>query len=461
MGVAEPHLDAYEGAVRTLLAAGKADAALEVAERARARLLLELMAERDMRSGANSPENQIRQQLREKFAARGDANGKDAAIIDRDIDALTNRLDAIQTSARATDVNAGVRYPASSNAATLQRSLVSGNRALLVYFWGERSVFGWWVTANSIHAARLGSVDSVGAFLDFMRGSLDSPSLDWKPVAVRAFQQLVAPLRPTLADEILVVGDGPLAATPVETFTPAAGAEPWGATSRFIYGPSASVLLALSRARPRTQWTKGILAVGDPTVSGQTTALYREASRDIDLAPLPAAAAEARNVAQLFGGDALVGSNATVQHWLALDPARYRYLHFATHAVLSDRRPEQTSLVMAGGRLDLNSIRHLRLSSELVTLSACETGLGQRLRGEGIIGLPHAFLAAGARGVVVSLWKVEDRTTADYMAEFYKELHSGKTPAGAMLAIRQSRIRSNGPFAHPSKWAPFVLIGGS
>jgi CHAT domain-containing protein len=115
---------------------------------------------------------------------------------------------------------------------------------------------------------------------------------------------------------------------------------------------------------------------------------------------------------------------------------------------------------MADGRLDLDAVRRLRLSSDLVTLSACETALGQRLRGEGIIGFPHAFLEAGARGVVMSLWRVSDRAASRYMEDFYRELRAGRAPADAMLAVRQQRIAAGGADAHPSQWAPFVLVGG-
>ena len=198
-----------------------------------------------------------------------------------------------------------------------------------------------------------------------------------------------------------------------------------------------------------------MLAVGNPEGS---TVVHGSVPRgsNATLPGLPASADEARQVAKLFGGDVLVGSDATVPRWLSLDPSRYRYLHFATHALVSDRHPQQTALVLAGGNLGLDAIRRLRLSSELVTLSACETGLGQRVRGEGLIGLPHAFLASGAQAVLVSLWRVEDRTAAKYMADFYREVKAGRSPADAMLALRQSRL--SGAMSHPSDWAPFILV---
>jgi CHAT domain-containing protein len=208
-----------------------------------------------------------------------------------------------------------------------------------------------------------------------------------------------------------------------------------------------------------------MLALGNPTAGSgnyRTTA-ERSASADEPPPPLPFAEPEARAIRDLFrdrGADLLVGKPATPARWLKLDPSRYRYLHFAAHARVSDRRPEDTHLVLSGGNLGLAAIRRLRLRADLVTLSACETALGRRVRGEGIIGLPHAFLAAGARGVLVTLWRIGDESAADYMRQFYRELHEGRSPAEALRVVRHKWMVGHGPSAHPSRWAPFVLVGG-
>jgi CHAT domain-containing protein len=158
--------------------------------------------------------------------------------------------------------------------------------------------------------------------------------------------------------------------------------------------------------------------------------------------------------------DLLIGRRATLDRWRDRSPGRYRYLHFAAHAVVDDRRPDRTRIVLAGTPLDLPSVRNLSLNAELVTLSACETGLGRRVRGEGIIGLPHAFLAAGARGVVVSLWRITDRSAADFMERFYRELQLGRPPAQALVNVRRSLVEDP-ELSHPSRWAAFVLVGGT
>jgi CHAT domain-containing protein len=208
-----------------------------------------------------------------------------------------------------------------------------------------------------------------------------------------------------------------------------------------------------------------MLAVGNPTRASRRMLAGNTFRRggETPPAPLPYAEQEARALGALFqagGADILIGRKASAARWLELNPARYRYLHFAAHAEVSDRRPEQTHLVLADRTLDLPAIRSLPLSAELVTLSACETALGRRVRGEGVIGLPHAFLAAGARGVLVTLWRIGDKSASNFMRGFYQELSSGHSPAEALRIIRHRWITAGGPSAHPSRWAPFVLVGG-
>jgi CHAT domain-containing protein len=117
------------------------------------------------------------------------------------------------------------------------------------------------------------------------------------------------------------------------------------------------------------------------------------------------------------------------------------------------------------GRLTMAEVlREWELNADLVTLSACETALGQRIRGEGFLGLAHAFFRAGARSVVVSLWQVDDRVTSALMRQFYAELAKGTPKSDALRAaklwLRDELSASDSKnTAAPFYWAPFVLIG--
>lgn len=149
----------------------------------------------------------------------------------------------------------------------------------------------------------------------------------------------------------------------------------------------------------------------------------------------------------------------------------YRYLLFATHGAIDLTRPADSGLVLSLvdqrgeprlGRLNLGDIFNLRLNSELVVLSACETGRGKEIRGEGIIGLTRGFMYAGAKRVVVSLWNVNDAKTADLMEDFHRQVIQDKIPPARALRMAQRHLwqTSQGTgFAHPRYWAAFTLQG--
>lgn len=465
MGIAEPRLSAFEGGIRTLIARGAAEDALLIAERARARLLLELLADR-AGGGTGTRLAELRERLREQNAARGSVgNPAIRASIDTAIQQLTDSISHLERERRTTERAGSARYPAPASLATVRSALMAPDRALLVYFWGDSAVYGWLMTHAGIRSVRLGATDSLVAVADFLRGAIETSasSADWRIPARRLHQAVIEPLGGIAASELFVIPDGALAYVPFEVLLPADGGTPLGATKRIIYGPSASVLSSLAMARPPGAWERTVLAVGNPISSGDHHDDSLRTAGDGPLANLPFAEEEARAVGALFrpkGADVLTGRRATLERWRQLNPRRYRYLHFAAHARANDQRPAETHLTLADSRLDLRTIRGLDLTAELVTLSACETALGPRVRGEGIVGLPHAFLAAGARGTIVTLWRIADRSAADFMRDYYRALAAGRSPSAALLAVRQTWLSDSSRVTHPAHWAPFVLVGG-
>jgi CHAT domain-containing protein len=141
------------------------------------------------------------------------------------------------------------------------------------------------------------------------------------------------------------------------------------------------------------------------------------------------------------------------------------YLHFATHALLDGRAPLDSALVLAPGDGEDGLLRarevieQLRVESDLVVLSACDTGLGAELAGEGVLGLSHAFLFSGARTIVTSLWPVADDSTARWMAAFYGELRRGADRDEAVRSAQVEALAGDGPRRHPYYWAAFQLWG--
>ncbi len=158
-------------------------------------------------------------------------------------------------------------------------------------------------------------------------------------------------------------------------------------------------------------------------------------------------------------------SRATV---LNGDLAQYRYVHIATHGLLDAERPGLSALVLSmvdeqgkpqDGFLRANDIYNLKLPAELVVLSACQTGLGKEIKGEGLVGLTRGFMYAGAARVVVSLWSVNDKATADLMTRFYeKMLKQGQRPAAALRAA-QVEMWKQKQWLSPYYWAAFTMQG--
>jgi CHAT domain-containing protein/Tfp pilus assembly protein PilF len=148
---------------------------------------------------------------------------------------------------------------------------------------------------------------------------------------------------------------------------------------------------------------------------------------------------------------------------------RHRIIHFATHGLLNNEHPERSGLILSmvdprgrprDGFLKLSDVSSLRLPAELVVLSACQTALGKSLRGEGVLSLARGFLHAGAGRVIASLWKVDDRASAELMKHFYQELlGSRRLPPAAALRKAQLELARQPRWQSPYYWAAFVQYG--
>jgi len=143
----------------------------------------------------------------------------------------------------------------------------------------------------------------------------------------------------------------------------------------------------------------------------------------------------------------------------------YKIVHFATHSIIDNRNPVRSSILLSldddpqeDGFLQMREIYNLSLNSDLVTLSSCQTGLGQLIKGEGIDGMNRAFFYAGASSVLMSLWPVNDQATYQLMERFYMHLRSNESIAGALKKAKLELLSSK-VLSHPYYWAGFVISG--
>jgi CHAT domain-containing protein len=151
----------------------------------------------------------------------------------------------------------------------------------------------------------------------------------------------------------------------------------------------------------------------------------------------------------------LVGEEATWENLMRMAPSA-RFLHVASHGYFRRDNPMFSFLKLADSHLNFYSLLDLKLNAELVTLSACHTGMNKVFPGDELQGLMRGFLHAGARSLVVSLWAVGDRSTADLMREMYSDICAGKSKSAA---LRRAQLAIKQEYGHPYYWAPFVLMG--
>ncbi len=491
---------------------GHARAALEMSERARARSLLELLQEAgtDAFAGIDPELRERERSLRNRLNAKatyqlellsGASTAGQRTAAERELAALLAEVDQVEAEIRRRSPRyAALTQPQPLDTAAIQR-LLDPETLLLEYALGDERSHLWAVDAGSVAAFELpGRQEIERAAREVYRQlrTLDvRPTPEEAEAAAAASRELSRMLLGPVADRLahlpgdrrlVVVADGalqyiPFAALPVPG-APGAG-EPLLVRHEVVHLPSASVLAVQRRdlaARPAAPGVVAVLAdpvfqARDPRfTAAPASALIAAAERGAPAAPLtfdrlPATRREAESIAALApAGKALTALDFRASRRTALsgDLGRYRIVHFATHGVINAETPELSGLVLSlfdergepqDGFLGLRDIYGLDLGADLVVLSGCETALGREVRGEGLAGLTRGFMYAGAARVMASLWRVEDRATAELMTRFYRSLLAdGLRPAAALRAA-QLAVRAERRWRDPYHWAPFVLQG--
>ncbi|MET0553271.1 MAG: CHAT domain-containing protein [Vicinamibacteria bacterium] len=471
--------------------------AFELAGRARGRAMVEEIAAR--RGGAPvAPElSDAHQRALDRIGhlqraliqahAGGEPDRPTRARLERELEEAVTAEEAVRRRMRegAPALPAGATDEAT--AADRARSLAA-DEAVLLYHVGESVSWAFVRTHDGLSVVKLPGQAGLRRQVDGLRALLAQPRVlgaaAYAVAARAAFDALLAPAlsgRPHLR-RLRVVPDGPLWEIPFEALVTGPAS-----SSRFADLPYVlrryTVAYQTSAAGPPAAAAAGaqrtdLVAFADPTIPADlearaevamvTRGVFREGER-FSLARLPCARREAREVAALFGEGAsgLYVGDAARESVVKTDPRipRARYLLFSTHALLSETMPSQSALVLSlagdgreDGLLQAHEIDSLQLDADLVVLSGCETGLGDNVRGEGLLGLARAFFHAGARRLVASLWKVSDCSTADLTIDLFRRLRGNADAAGALRAAKL-RLLARPASAHPYHWAPFVVVG--
>jgi CHAT domain-containing protein/Tfp pilus assembly protein PilF len=456
--------DPYDRYIEFLLEEGRSAEAFLVGERARARAFLAtLSAAREQLAPAVpaaflEAEKAILRRISERQAAlrTGSPVSAQRAELAAGVRRDEEELSALRVRlALESPQLAHVRYPRLWTVDALRKEALRPEEALAVFFLGRDASVCWIVTREGLQTVRLPRRGEVEPVVRAAMEALRSPGGDVHGAGRRLYDAVAAPVVAHVPEgwRLLVVPHGVLSYLPLETALDSAG--------RYVierhavsYAPSASSLAYL-RADPAAPAPGGVLlAVGEPELAGAAPAGERAVDPELAglLKPLAHGAEELREIRSIFGGATrlLTGARATEEELARVDGATVRVLHFATHGLLDDRRPDRSALALTArppaddGLLQTREVFRLRLKSRLVTLSACQTALGRELTGEGLVGLARAFFYAGADAVMASLWSVDDASTTRWMAHFYRRLAAGDAIDEAARAAKLAFIRSGG-----------------
>ncbi len=485
--------------------------ALHASERARARSLVELMTEAriDLRTGVDPEllekeralEAELERKRREE-PRRLAGNPAAPPGARPDVDALLAEYRDVQSRIRAASPRyAALVRPTPLSLKQIQEQVLDGDTLLLEYALGEKRSFLFAVTPTSFtsHVLPRRSVVEAAARRLYeawsTSGKLDAAEVRRRERAVS--RMLLSPVAGQLGRKRLaIVAEGaiqyvPFSALPSPSATPAAHL---ASAHEIVSLPSATTLAVLRREanrRNRPERTVAVLAdpvfdASDPRVTGREAVpgASRPAAPGSDdltrsmqeaglarLDRLPASRLEAESIAALAStGASFTALDFRASRATALSPevSGARIVHFASHGLLNSRHPELSGIVLSlvdergravDGFFQTRDIYELKLSADLVVLSACQTALGKEVRGEGLIGLSRGFMYAGTPRIVASLWRVPDRATAEFMAAFYRGvLRQGLTPAAALRAA-QRRFLGEKLWSNPYYWAAFTLQG--
>ncbi|MFM8295485.1 MAG: CHAT domain-containing protein, partial [Microcystaceae cyanobacterium] len=486
--------------------------ALAISEQSKARSLLDLLRQmpEPITQGITPQQLAQKQQLEEQLeslerrriqlfnqANTQTINPQQTQELETQLTQVSEQYQQLLTTLKQTSPGyANLTQPSTLNLKQIQ-ALLTPDTALLEYALGQERSYLWVVTKNQLQSYTLLREVTLNQAVKEFRDSFLIPSNRLRrSLAIRtgfALRNQILPPQLTLKNQrLVIVGDGSLLYLPFAALPDREKLDPQLKylidNHELTFLPSASVLKTLrdnSKNRPLATKTLAIFAdpvfnlqderlkplglKASPSVSPELMRSARESGVLFDR--LPFTQTEAEQILALLPQQSSlpeIGFSANRNRSLNAQMDQYRLIHFATHGLLNSQSPQLSGLVLSlfnpqgrsqNGFLRLYDIFNLRLAAELVVLSACQTGLGKAIKGEGLIGLTRGFMYAGANRVVVSLWSVDDLATSLLMTEFYRGILQKNLSPGLALQKAQQKIKGDKDLASPYYWAAFTLQG--
>ena len=501
-------------------------AAVHASENARARSLLELLMEASaqIRQGVDPSLVDREEEIRKAISAKAELqmrllsdkhNKEDGAKVGKELDALANEYEEVQTKIRQTSPRyAALTQPSPLSLKEIQSRILDENTLLLEYSLGEKKSYLWVAGPTSLKSFELpgrADVESVARRVyDLITASdqsvqnesiedrskrLARADAEYPEAVARLSQMLLGPAAAELKTKrLIIVADGVLQYVPFAALVEPAVQNPLIVNHEIVTLPSASVLDVLRQETThRLPASKMIAVFADPVFDSGDARLVANNHSGPTPAPASSDRSDIKRSAEESGlagfprlrfsrneADQIMRLVPRNKSFAALDFAasrdaatredlqNYRIVHFATHGIINSRNAELSGIVLSlvdqdgkpqNGFLRLYDIYNMNLKADMVVLSACQTALGREIKGEGLIGLTRAFMYGGASRVVASLWQTDDRATAVLMGRFYDALLSKRMSGAAALRSAQISMWQDKRWHEPRYWAAFTLQG--
>ncbi len=371
------------------------------------------------------------------------------------------------------------------SATQIQRDILQPDQALLEYFVGDSSIFVFILSPDAfqIHTIKKDfplqqwtNQMRIGIYQYQLSGNNDEDTYvaysdTFAFAAHQLYQKLLAPLKKNLPEKLIIIPDGALNYIPFEALLVKAPTVNYHYKNhsyliedhQISYCYSATFLQELNRKH--TKASKGFLAFA-PSFRTFEDLTAGVKDRKKAFRPLQFSTAEVRHIQKLLGGNMYIGEKATKENFIRL-AHNYQILHLASHGKANDKSGVFSFLVFSdvedsleNNFLYVRDLYNLTLNADLVVLSACETGVGELKRGEGVISLARGFAYAGAKSIVTTLWSVSDKNTKDLLILFYKNIKAGMAKDEALRKAKLSYIQQHSHReAHPFFWASLVPMG--
>lgn len=361
----------------------------------------------------------------------------------------------------------------------IQKNILQSDQALVEYFLGEKSVFVFIISKNSFTVKKMEKDFPLEEWVSTLRANIirfqfpfnlpDNYHSELVNTAHQLYNHLIKPIQNELPERIIIIPGGMLAYVPFEVFITKINGKAHQYKKHdyllkdYAIGYCYSATLLQEMVEKKDAASQENLVAFAPVFGTDSKPVTL---RSMNLASLKYNVPEAQKVANLVGGETILGKNATEKSF-SEEASKYHLIHLATHGKADDEVGEYCHLgfseildTIENEWLFVKDIYNVELHAAMVTLSACETGVGEIRKGEGVISLARGFSYAGAGCINTTLWKVSDVKTADLMEYFYENIKSGISKDEAMRQAKLHFIKAyDNMEVHPFYWSSFIAIG--